>query len=60
MTMQIVKPVQYQSVNPATGEVLKKFQSLTDEELEAQIHGHLTAMLESEGWTPPEGYGCET
>ena len=37
MTMQIVKPVQYQSVNPATGEVLKQFQSLTDIELEAKV-----------------------
>ena len=37
MTMQIVKPVQYQSVNPATGEVLKQFPTLTDRELEAKI-----------------------
>ena len=37
MTMQLVKPVQYQSVNPATGEVLRQFQSLTDEELEAKV-----------------------
>jgi succinate-semialdehyde dehydrogenase/glutarate-semialdehyde dehydrogenase len=37
MTMQIVKPVQYQSVNPATGEVLKQFPTLTDKELEAKI-----------------------
>jgi acyl-CoA reductase-like NAD-dependent aldehyde dehydrogenase len=37
MTMLSVKPVEYQSVNPATGEVLKQFETLTDKELEAKI-----------------------
>ena len=30
---------------------------LTDAELDAEIDGLLTAKLESEGWTRPEGFG---
>jgi succinate-semialdehyde dehydrogenase / glutarate-semialdehyde dehydrogenase len=37
MNSHTVKPAEYQSTNPATGKVLKKFESLTDRELEAKI-----------------------
>ncbi len=37
MNIQAVKAVEYQSTNPATGKVLKTFESLTDKELEVKI-----------------------
>jgi succinate-semialdehyde dehydrogenase/glutarate-semialdehyde dehydrogenase len=37
MNIQLVKPAEYQSTNPATGKILKKFESLTDKELESKI-----------------------
>ena len=37
MNIQTAKSVAYQSTNPATGKVLKSFESLTDNELEAKI-----------------------
>ena len=37
MNIQTAKSAEYQSTNPATGKVLKKFESLTDKELEAKI-----------------------
>jgi len=37
MNIQTVKKAEYQSTNPATGKVVKKFESLTDKELEAKI-----------------------
>ena len=35
--IQTAKSAEYQSTNPATGKVLKRFESLTDKELEAKI-----------------------
>jgi succinate-semialdehyde dehydrogenase / glutarate-semialdehyde dehydrogenase len=37
MNIQHIKAAEYQSTNPATGKVLKKFESLTDAELEKKI-----------------------
>src|SRR3984885_2070975 len=37
MNIQHVKTSEYQSTNPATGKILKKFESLTDAELEMKI-----------------------
>jgi succinate-semialdehyde dehydrogenase/glutarate-semialdehyde dehydrogenase len=37
MNIQHIKTAEYQSTNPATGEVLKKFENLTDKELETKI-----------------------
>jgi succinate-semialdehyde dehydrogenase / glutarate-semialdehyde dehydrogenase len=37
MNIQAVKSAEYQSTNPATGKVLKKFETLTDKELETRI-----------------------
>ncbi len=37
MNIQHIRPAAYQSTNPATGKVLKKFESLTDKELETKI-----------------------
>jgi len=37
MNIQTVKAAQYQSINPATGKLLKKFETLTDKELETKI-----------------------
>ena len=37
MNIQHITPAEYQSTNPATGKVLKKFETLTDKELETKI-----------------------
>src|SRR5665213_3648843 len=37
MNIQNVKAAEYRSINPATGKLLKKFESLTDKELEIKI-----------------------
>jgi len=37
MNSQNVRSAEYQSTNPATGKIIKKFESLTDKELEAKI-----------------------
>ncbi len=37
MNIQTIKSAEYQSTNPATGKVLKKFESLTDRALETKI-----------------------
>src|ERR1700735_578386 len=37
MNIQHIKTSEYQSTNPATGKILKKFESLTDAELERKI-----------------------
>src|SRR5476649_773318 len=37
VNIQTVKSAEYQSTNPATGKVLKRFESLTDKELETKI-----------------------
>jgi succinate-semialdehyde dehydrogenase/glutarate-semialdehyde dehydrogenase len=37
MNIQTIKKAEYQSTNPATGKVVKKFESLTDKELETKI-----------------------
>jgi succinate-semialdehyde dehydrogenase/glutarate-semialdehyde dehydrogenase len=36
MNIQNIKSAEYQSINPATGKLLKKFESLTDKELETK------------------------
>src|ERR1700689_2231540 len=47
MNIQHVKAAEYQSTNPATGKILKKFESLTDAELETKI---VTAAKCFETW----------
>jgi succinate-semialdehyde dehydrogenase/glutarate-semialdehyde dehydrogenase len=47
MNIQHIKAAEYQSTNPATGKVLKKFASLTDAELETKV---VTAAKCFETW----------
>ena len=47
MNIQHIKAAEYQSTNPATGKVLKKFETLTDTELEAKV---VTAAKCFETW----------
>src|SRR3984957_14502594 len=47
MNIQHIKAAEYQSTNPATGKVLKKFETLTDAELETKI---VTAAKCFETW----------
>ena len=37
MNIQNVKSAQYRSINPATGKLLKTFETLTDKQLETKI-----------------------
>lgn len=47
MNIQHIKAAEYQSTNPATGKVLKKFETLTDAELETKV---VTAAKCFETW----------